>query len=78
MYNTANTHPAEINLNKRYSISEAARLIGKNRKTIANHINAGHLKARESKRNIRPADDGTPRKAVVILGRDLQAYLNTY
>lgn len=77
MLNTVNTHPA-INLNKRYSIADVSRITGKHRNTIANHINAGYLRAHESRRNISPAADGTPRKAVVILGRDLQTYLNTY
>lgn len=77
MYNTANNHPV-INLNKRYSIAEVSRITGKHRNTIALHINAGYLRARESRRNIRPANDGTPRKAMVVLGRDLQTYLNTY
>lgn len=73
-------HPLamEINLNKRYSVAEVVRLTGKHRNTITNHINAGYLKARESRRNIRPTNDGQPRKAMVILGRDLQAYINTY
>jgi hypothetical protein len=77
MSNTVNIPPA-INLNKKYSIAEVSRITGKHRNTISNHINAGYIKARESRRNIRPAADGTPRKAVVILGRDLQTYLNTY
>lgn len=68
-----------INLTKRYSIAEVARITGKHRNTIANHINAGYLRAHESRRNIRPAEKGgAPRKALAILGRDLQTYLNTY
>ena len=77
MSNTVNIPPA-INLNKRYSIAEVSRITGKHRNTIANHINAGYIKARESRRNIRPDKDGHPQKAMVILGRDLQTYLNTY
>lgn len=68
----------EINLNKRYSIADVARLTGKNRNTITRHIAEGYLRARESRRNIRPTADGTPRKAMVILGRDLETYLKTY
>lgn len=77
MSNTANNHPA-INPGKRYSITEVSRITGKHRNTITSHIDAGYLRAREGRRNIRPAADGTPRKAMMVLGRDLQTYLNTY
>lgn len=66
-----------INPTKGYSISEAVKITGKHRNTIRNYINCGILKAYESRRNIK-SKDGQPQKALLIKGKELITYLNTY
>lgn len=62
-----------INPTKGYSISETSKLIGKHRNTVRNYITNGILKAYESRRNIKEGQ-----KALLIKGREIITYINTY
>ena len=55
------------------SIAEAARLINRHRNSVRNYINSGVLKAYEGRRKIKG-----DQKALLIKGKELIAYLNTY
>lgn len=69
----------EVNINERYCLASASRATGIHYNVLRRHIELGYLRAKEGLRNIRPKNKGeAPRKALVILGRDLQTYLNTY
>lgn len=72
------TTPLVINPNKGYSIAELVRITGKCRTTISNHIRDGILKAYEGRRRVRCSKDGQPLRAMLVKGKDLTIYMNTY
>lgn len=58
---------------KGYSIAEVSKIIGRHRNTVRNYIASGVLKAYESRRNIKEGQ-----KALLVKGREIIAYINTY
>ena len=67
-----------INPNKGYSIAQAARIIGRHRNTVKNYIEQGILRAYEGRRRVRSSKEGEELHAMMIKGRELVAYINTY
>ena len=64
--------------NKGYSIAQAARIIGRHRNTVRNYIEQGILKAYEGRRRVRCSKSGDELHAMLIKGKELVAYINTY